>query len=58
MRARSQLRPGTFTTGNLDFARCVWAINPVLALVVFAVVAGPVGLALYLFGPKAKESAK
>ena len=44
----------TFVSGNWAFARCVWAINPALAVVVFAVVAGPVGLALYWFGPKRK----
>jgi hypothetical protein len=44
----------TFASGNWDFARCVWAINPVMAVAVFAVVAGPAGMVLYRFGPKRK----
>lgn len=47
---------GGFVQGNWAFARCVWAINPALAVVLFAVVAGPVGLALYLFGPKRRSA--
>lgn len=43
---------GTFVSGNWQFATCVWARHPVLAPIVFLAVAGPVGLALYLFGPK------
>lgn len=48
---------GTFIAGNWQFASCVWAVHPILAPVVFLVVAGPVGLALYLFGPKQKKTA-
>ena len=43
---------GTFVAGNLDFARCVWAVNPVLAVALFLAVSGPVGLWFYWFGPK------
>lgn len=42
----------TFVTGNWDFVVCVWAIHPWLAPIVGLAVAGPVGLALYLRGPK------
>lgn len=42
----------TFIAGNWDFAQCVWAVQPVLAPIVLAVVAGPIGYALYIFGPK------
>ncbi len=42
----------TFAAGNWAFAQCVWAGHPVLAPIVFVAVAGPVGLALYWFGPK------
>jgi hypothetical protein len=45
---------GTFVQGNVDFARCVWAVNPLLAFVLFLAVSGPVGAALYWFGPKRK----
>lgn len=46
---------GTFLSGNWAFVRCVWAISPALAVVVFLAVSGPVGLALYFFGPKQKK---
>lgn len=43
----------TFARANWEFARCVWAFNPVLAVVVFLVVTGPLGLLMYYYGPKA-----
>lgn len=46
----------TFIAGNWQFAGCVWAVHPVLAPIVFLAVAGPVGLALYLFGPKRQST--
>lgn len=45
---------GTFVQGNLDFAHCVAAVNPLLAAIVFLAVSGPVGAALYWLGPKRK----
>lgn len=45
----------TFVAGNWQFGVCVWGLHPVLAPIVFLAVAGPVGLVLYLFGPKRKE---
>lgn len=42
----------TFAAGNWDFATCVWGVQPWLAPLVFLAVAGPVGVALYWFGPK------
>lgn len=44
----------TFLRGNWEFVRCVWAVSPVLAVALFIVVSGPVGLLLYRFGPKRK----
>lgn len=45
----------TFMAGNAEFFGCVAAVHPWLAPIVFAVVAGPIGLLLYWFGPKAKK---
>lgn len=47
---------GTFVAGNWQFAGCVAADHPVLAPVLFAAVAGPIGLALYWFGPKRRAT--
>lgn len=44
----------SFVAGNWSFAQCVWGVHPWLAPIVFVAVAGPVGLAFYLFGPKRK----
>lgn len=46
---------GTFIAGNWAFYQCVAAAHPVLAPIVFIVVAGPVGLGLYWFGPKQRK---
>jgi len=46
----------TFIAANNDFFWCVWHVKPWLAGAAFAAVAGPVGLALYWFGPKRKVS--
>lgn len=43
---------GVFWSANIEFAGCVSAVSPVLALVAFAAVCSPVGLLLYRFGPK------
>ena len=47
---------GTFIAGNWSFASCVWSVHWWLAPAVFAVVAGPVGLLFYRFGPKREAS--
>ena len=43
---------GTFVRGNWDFALCTWQVHPWLAPIVLVAVSGPVGLWLYLKGPK------
>jgi hypothetical protein len=42
----------TFIEGNIAFGQCVAQVSGPLAFVVLAAVSGPVGLALYWFGPK------
>lgn len=44
----------TFVDANWQLLQCVAHVSPVLAAGVFAAVAGPVGWALYKFGPKRK----
>lgn len=44
----------TFVRANIDFAACVSHVSGSLAVVVLIAVSGPVGWALYRFGPKQK----
>lgn len=43
---------GTFIVGNWDFFVCAWQAQPLVAVPVLLAVSGPIGLGLYLFGPK------